>query len=189
MFAFFGAIRRSKGVENLVSCFQETRNPNLRLTITGVPYSDDIEHRLEQAARLDSRISLGLRIVSDFELQESVLAADAVVLPFEKILHSGSIIYALSCGKAVLTPNTPYAGDLQKQVGSQWLRTYAPPLTANDLSRLERRPQGKPNLEFLSIVESGRKLKHFYEQLCLTRSAHKAPLPAKTLVPARNRRR
>ena len=188
MFAFFGAIRRSKGVENLVSCFQETRNPNLRLTVTGVPYSDDIEHRLEQAAHSTAAFRWTCAS-SPTSNSKSVLAADAVVLPFEKILHSGSIIYALSCGKAVLTPNTPYAGDLQKQVGSQWLRTYAPPLTANDLSRLERRPQGKPNLEFLSIVESGRKLKHFYEQLCLTRSAHKAPLPEKTLVPARNRRR
>ena len=168
--AYFGTVRAYKGVDELLSCFRQTHDPRLRLAITGLAIGKRRE-ALEDAARQDPRISLDLRMVEDDELEDAVLSADAVVLPFRKTFHSGSIVYALCCGKAVVTPRTPYAADLQAQIGSQWLRLYDPPLRPAHLAALHDLPQDAPDLDFLSIARSGPQLRQFYEQICRPQAA------------------
>ena len=162
--AFFGAVRPYKGVDNLVTSFIETKDRNLRLVVAGYT-ENNLRNLLESAAGQDDRIMLDLRRLPERELSELVSSADIIVLPFKKTLHTGSIIYALSCGKAVITPAGAYANDLQNQVGPQWIKTYEPPLSPAHLSLLSVLPEGRPNLKFLSLCASGSKLNEFYRML------------------------
>jgi beta-1,4-mannosyltransferase len=163
--AFIGSIRPYKGVEELIDTFESLSDLNLRLVIAGRVSRAELRALLEGKAAYDKRIILDLRWQTEQDLEEIVLASDVLVLPFKQILHSGSVIYGLSCGKAVVTPKTEYANDLRRQVGPQWIRTYEPPLSVAILSELCRPTNGEPNLSFLSIYESGAKLKEFYEAL------------------------
>jgi beta-1,4-mannosyltransferase len=165
VFAFIGRIRPYKGVRNLVESFRATNDQNLRLVIAGLVRDQALRAFFEDAQSKDGRILLDLRLLPEDDLRQTVAATDVVVLPFERILHSGSVIYALSCGTPVLTPAAPYAADLQGQLGNRWVRTYDPPLSAAELVPFHKAPGEKPDLRFLSISESGQKLKAFYDAL------------------------
>jgi beta-1,4-mannosyltransferase len=169
--AFIGAVRLYKGLEELIAAFMGTSDPNLRLVIAGRVGKEQLRGLLENAVARDKRIILDLRWLSEQELAETVLAADIVVLPFKQTLHSGSVIYGLSCGKAVITPETDYANDLRRNVGPQWVRIYGPPLSPAALYNLCERMEGRPHLDFLSIRKSGKKLKTFYNSLVKSQCA------------------
>jgi beta-1,4-mannosyltransferase len=166
--AFIGHVRPYKGIRELLFSFGQTTDPTLRLVVAGMPIDPDVRTLIECAAGQDKRIILDLRWLPETDLQETLFASDFLVLPFRQTLHSGSIIYGLCCGKVVITPATAYANDLQLEVGTQWLKTYEPPFTSETLSALCIRPEGRPNLDFLSIIESGSKLEKFYRMLCNT---------------------
>lgn len=163
--AFVGGIRPYKGLEELITSFLAVHNPDMRLVIAGRLGKSGLRILLERAVAIDRRIVLDLRWLSERELQETALAADVLVFPFAQTLHSGSVVYGLSCGRAVITPAVDYANDLLRHVGSQWIRTYEPPLSAATLTKFCKRANGQPDLGFLSVYESGAKLKAFYENL------------------------
>jgi hypothetical protein len=52
-------------------------------------------------------------------------AADLAILPYREILNSGSAVLALSFNCPVLVPLRGALGELQTQVGEEWVRTYA----------------------------------------------------------------
>lgn len=103
---FFGAIRRYKGVPTLVEAFSRTSDSSLRLIIAGKPLDQDIQDQLAQAASSDPRITLYLKMVPDEEVAPLFSLADAVAIPFERTLTSGSVLLAMTLGKALLLPET-----------------------------------------------------------------------------------
>jgi beta-1,4-mannosyltransferase len=165
LLVFVGAIRRYKGVVELVRCFAGMASPTLRLLVAGELGDPALGDTLTQLAARDPRLHLAFGRLSDQELLATVCGADAVVLPFERTLHSGSLIYALSCGKPVITPRTAYASDLAALLGSEWVRTYEPPLTPELLARLCHPAAGAPDLTPLSTTASGAKIRDFYRSL------------------------
>jgi glycosyltransferase involved in cell wall biosynthesis len=165
LLAFIGAIKGYKGIEELVSSFTATSDQKLRLVIAGQISNPTDFKNLSNAKEIDDRILLEIKFLTDDEFEEIALAADQIVLPFKKILHSGSLVYALSCGKPVLTPEEPFAKDYQSQVGKHWIKTYTRPLSAETLSAAINPPEKSLDLDFLSITASGRKLKDFYMQI------------------------
>jgi beta-1,4-mannosyltransferase len=171
--AFVGSVKPYKGVEDLLSCFADIEDCNVRLVIAGQT-APKLRPVLEQAAKQDLRILLNLEWLTEAKLQETVVAADVIALPFREALHSGSIVLGISLGRPVITPTSPYANDLQAQVGKNWIITYEPPLSSKKLSCLlfeasraksAVRSGETPNLDFLSIYKSGSKLRGFYESL------------------------
>ena len=170
LFAFVGQIRRYKGIEELVKCFSRTDDPTYRLLIAGVTWSEGTRRFLQSSAECDSRIVLKLGNLVEREFASATLSADIVILPFKKYFHSGSIIYALSCGKPVCTPTTAYATDLRDQVGHQWMQLYQGDITPWVFTdTLTSSEVAKPGLEFLSIDSSGAKIRYFYEALLANR--------------------
>jgi beta-1,4-mannosyltransferase len=155
-----------KGAIELALVFTEVTNPNVRLVIAGQAADPEIRRRLCDIATRDRRILLNLQWLTDDELLETTAALDALMLPFNEILHSASIIYGLSCGKVIVTPETAFATDLQHRLGSQWIKTYKKPLSADVLSAIGKPPEHSAlDLEFLSINESGLKLQRFYREI------------------------
>ena len=165
VFAFIGQIRPYKGVEDLLECFVKVSDESVRLLIAGAIYDEQLRSKLQTYASADSRIILYLRHLSEDEFAIAALSADVIVLPFRKSFHSGSIIYALSAGRPVITPSNPFAVDLMAEVGEDWMRLYSDALSSDSFKIEEIPNRGKPNLKFLSIVESGAKAKTFYLSL------------------------
>lgn len=165
LLAFVGAVRRYKGVLELVRCFARLTRRDARLLIAGELGEPALGDTLAQLTAHDPRVRLAFGRLSDEALLATVSAADAVVLPFERTLHSGSLIYALSCGKPVITPHTAYASDLARLLGPEWVRTYEPPLTPEQLGQLLQPAHGAPDLSPLSTAASGAKIRDFYRSL------------------------
>ncbi len=114
--AFVGGVRPNKGVDRLVSAFQECHDPRLRLLIAGKP-GPPAGHidAIRAAAACDPRICLHLEFIPDDELQYYYRAADAVVLPFSRILTSSSAVLAMSFGRAVIAPRMGCLAELPEE--------------------------------------------------------------------------
>lgn len=101
---YFGAIRRYKGVLHLIELFQRIEAPHARLLIAGLPVGDVTAAEVAALASRDKRITPYLIHVPDADVQRYMLAADVVVLPFQDVLVSGSVMLAISWGRPVITP-------------------------------------------------------------------------------------
>jgi len=91
-----------KGTSDLIASFNRLSDPKALLVIAGTCQDAKLLHELESAASLNPKIFLMLDFVPDTEVQVYMNACDWVVLPFRKILNSGSVMLALSFGKPVI---------------------------------------------------------------------------------------
>jgi len=127
---FFGMLSKYKGVSDLVSAFREMPDPKLVLLIAGANEDPDEAAFLKSQAREDERIKLHLNFVPKDQVQYYFGAADLVALPFRKIWNSGSAMLALSFDRPILVPARDVFIELQRQIGTEWIRTYQGELTA-----------------------------------------------------------
>ncbi len=135
--ASIGFLGRYKGLDELTAVFSSSPDPDWRLLLAGAPKSQGagFVRELQRFARKDKRITVQPRRLSAQELHLVTYAADLVVAPFRKYLHSGSILHALSARVPVLTPDSPFARDMQSHFPPGWLHLYEPPLTAEWIER------------------------------------------------------
>lgn len=105
VFLNVGNIRPYKNVPGLVETFEELPGSDRRLLVVGQPPTDDSRReRLGRLCTRDDRVRTVFEYVPESELQVYLNAADAVVLPFEDVLTSGSVVLALSFGRPVVAP-------------------------------------------------------------------------------------
>ena len=105
VFLFLGQIRYYKGIDRLLQAFIELHQqfPKTRLLIAGKPV-ESVFKEDNIPEHLRSRITFVERYIPGDELQYFFNAADAVVLPYNKVLTSGSMLHALSFGRPVIAP-------------------------------------------------------------------------------------
>jgi glycosyltransferase involved in cell wall biosynthesis len=104
VYLFFGNIRPYKGVEGLVRAFKRL-DGDVRLFVVGRPLAEsNADDRLRTACAEDDRIETVFEFVPEEDIQRYMNAADALVLPFEEVLTSGSAILGMSFGRAVVAP-------------------------------------------------------------------------------------
>ena len=128
---YLGYISPYKNVPHLISTFRQLpmASENTTLLIAGKADDEAITRAVSSAAEGADNIQLHLRFISDGDLQIFFKAADLVVLPFEEILNSGSLILALSFDRPVLAPELGAVTDWKTQVGADWIKTYRGTLT------------------------------------------------------------
>jgi len=121
VFLFFGGIRPNKGVELLIRAFKELPDSDIRLLIAGkaFPPASYIEE-LRNSVSQDPRIILQLEYIPDERIQVYMNCADVVILPFAKILTSGTAHLAMSFGKPVIVPRTGCLPEMVES-GAGWL--------------------------------------------------------------------
>lgn len=102
--AFTGWLRPYKGVTELVQAFATLSEPYARLVIAGQAVDADYAARLGRLAAADPRVRLDLGFVPDEGLQVYLRAADVIACPFLEIFTSGSVLLAMSFGRAVIAP-------------------------------------------------------------------------------------
>ena len=116
VFLFFGNVRPYKGIDDLLAAFGRIGDEQARLLIAGKPPDDDAAARdLRERCEADDRIIADLGFVPDDDIQRYMRAADAVTLPFDRILTSGSAILAMSYENAVVAPEIGCLPDVLSQ--------------------------------------------------------------------------
>ena len=105
VFLFFGQVRGYKGIDNLISAFEELSklHPDAWLVVAGQPYRLDGESYLKTISR-NNRIICRFEFIDSTEIQLYMNASDAVVLPYRDVLTSGSVLLAFSFGIPVIVP-------------------------------------------------------------------------------------
>ena len=104
LFLFFGSIRPYKGIFELIDVFRKIENSKVRLLIVGRPSNDITKKELTDRCQIDDRIRTYLQYVPEDEIQIYMNAADVTVFPYTDILTSGSVLLAMSFGKAIVVP-------------------------------------------------------------------------------------
>lgn len=122
--SFVGRIRSYKNVPRLVRVFRAAADDQGVLLVAGRVHSADLHAEVLDAAAGDPRVRLFLDFVPNDKVQYFLNAADLVVLPFTEILNSGSALLALSFDRPVLLPDKGAMGELQAEVGEEWVKTF-----------------------------------------------------------------
>jgi len=105
VYLFFGNIRPYKNVPSLIEAFKGIDDPDARLLIAGQPPDAEADRRrLRERCESDERIRTFFEFVDPEEIQLYMNAADVVVLPFNQVLTSGSVVLAMSFGRPVIAP-------------------------------------------------------------------------------------
>lgn len=120
-----GQLRPYKNLPQLIRAFRELPDSETYLLIAGNPTDSALVDELHAAVAADERIQLHLRFIPAAMMQIYLRGADLVVLPYREILNSGSAILALSFACPVLVPALGALPELQRQMGTAWVRTYA----------------------------------------------------------------
>lgn len=132
VFLFLGQIRPYKGVEDLLTTWSAANLPDATLLIAGKPLAVDLP-ALEKLADQPS-VNANFSFVADDDLQVYFNACDLVVLPFKRILNSGSALLALSFDRPILVPSLGSLTELRDVAGTQWAKFYPPnELTPSEL--------------------------------------------------------
>jgi glycosyltransferase involved in cell wall biosynthesis len=134
---FFGMIRDYKNVDRLVAEARKVELTPFSLTVTGVCQDEELERRIREAAGEDMRVDLDIRngFVPDEELERTIDAHDAVVLPYRNILNSGVALHALGRNKPILAPRIGSLPELQQEVGEEWVHLFDGEITADHITR------------------------------------------------------
>ena len=104
VYLFLGHIKPYKGVESLIEAFKGIDARDTALLIVGQPFDAETAARIRSMAADDPRIRLVLKYVPDEDVQIYMQASNVVVFPFRKMHTSGSVLLAMSFGKAVVVP-------------------------------------------------------------------------------------
>lgn len=124
VFLCFGALRPYRNVSGLLDAFRATSGDDMRLLIAGGARDETLKAEIERMAARDPRVKLDLRHVPTEELQHHFRACDVVVLPYRDILNSGAALLALSFDRPVLLPDKGSMPELQRTVGTDWVRLF-----------------------------------------------------------------
>jgi len=158
--AYFGLIRRYKGVESLLEAYRAAseRDPALSLEIGGRPSSADLAELVTAAATSLRSVTTTLRFLDDAELVRIATSAQVVVLPYRFMHNSGSALAALSLDRPVLVPRNEVNARLAAEVGAGWVLPFDGELDADDLGEAlaRERPSGRPDLSRREWKDAGR---------------------------------
>jgi beta-1,4-mannosyltransferase len=106
VFLSLGHVRPYKGLQGCVALFKNIDDPSARLLIVGKPITDAFAQELQRDCMPDPRIRCVLTFVPDHDIQLYLNAADLMILPFQQIFTSASLILAMSFSKAIVAPKT-----------------------------------------------------------------------------------
>ncbi|MCU1259356.1 MAG: glycosyl transferase group 1 [Bryobacterales bacterium] len=106
VFLYFGMIRPYKNVEGLIEAWKSLPELAERATLIIAGEAEDPVYRryIADIARDVPSLKLQLGRIPDEQVHLFFSAADAVVLPFNRILTSGSLLLAMTFAKPVIAP-------------------------------------------------------------------------------------
>jgi glycosyltransferase involved in cell wall biosynthesis len=102
-----GNMRGYKGIVPMIHAFTRLRaeRKNIRLLLAGRILEDEIRDQIAETVSKVGGITFHPHFVADDQIQLFMNAADAFVLPYERVLTSGAALLAISFNKPVLAPS------------------------------------------------------------------------------------
>lgn len=112
---FFGAIRKYKNIDLLISAVKELDFDDVELNIVGNCYSDEYAQYLQNLIGENRNIKCDFRLVCDENIPEIIDNSHILVLPYnlESSLNSGTTIMAFSYSRTVLSSQTGTLSDIE----------------------------------------------------------------------------
>jgi beta-1,4-mannosyltransferase len=123
VFLFLGSVRPYKGIFDLIDAFRNVKSSRAKLLIAGKPADNSMKDELLLRCQNDDRINAHLQYIEDSEVQVYMNSADVTVFPYTDILTSGSVLLAMSFGKAIIVPQI---GCISETLDSQGAFLYNP---------------------------------------------------------------
>jgi glycosyltransferase involved in cell wall biosynthesis len=111
VFLFFGAISAYKGITDFLSALVKMPSGSVPL-VRIVGQVRDAELRSALLSAENDQVVVIPERVTDEQLDDELMNADVVVLPFRDITTSGSVIMAMSYGKPVIIPDLAALRDI-----------------------------------------------------------------------------
>ncbi|KHT60316.1 hypothetical protein RJ44_04560 [Alteromonas macleodii] len=102
----FGILRPYKGIEDIVKAVNSVGNKNIVLYIAGAVHDQNYANTLTELANENSNILLKFEFLEDQALIDALHSSDVVACPFSSTLTSGSVILAMTEGKALILPKS-----------------------------------------------------------------------------------
>jgi beta-1,4-mannosyltransferase len=119
----FGNLRRYKGVEQLVTSFNDLPQPSAwRLRIIGTPESGDYGSELSALCGGNPLIELVLGRQEDPAMVREIQRASIVAIPYNQVYNSGVALMALTLQRPIVVTNSETMTELQREVGEVWVR-------------------------------------------------------------------
>lgn len=150
LYLHLGALRPYKGIEHLLEVWQENQNSlsDASLLIAGCCYDPSYLQKLQALAAQTNRVIFHPAFIEDEQIHLYFSAADFVVLPYTRILTSGSVILAMSFNKPVIAPRL---GAIPEVLGAADSLLYDP-ADAQGLSRSIQKSQDCQLEEFKTLT-------------------------------------
>ncbi len=145
--ASIGLVRPYKNLGELVEATRDIDPSTLEVAIVGKRHDANYAAELEASAPDNAVLSWQLsdEIIDQTELDAAIDRAHGIVLPYRKILNSGSAILALSRARPVLVPAIGSMPELAELVGYDWVRLYAGELDGQVLSEFAAHIRSMPS--------------------------------------------
>ena len=118
----FGQVRPYKGFQDLVERFRQA-DLDATLMVAGDPTDQHATADLIARAGDDPRIRLDLRFHDPSETSLLFSAADRVILPYRKVTTSGTLVLALSLGRACVIPDDASLLDISGEAAVERFRS------------------------------------------------------------------
>ena len=131
---FLGAIRRYKGLEDLLHVLDKilSLTDNFYIMICGKPMDQKLANIIINFCKRHSNKCLTmLKFIPDEEIQLYINASDVGIIPYKQVTTSGSALLFLSFGKPVIVPNLL---PLREQIGDAGI--YYKPDDINSLRKV-----------------------------------------------------
>lgn len=107
VYLFIGSIKPYKGIEKLIEAFNNIDDNNSSsLLIAGKLFVDETD--LTRLINKNKKIHCDFNFISDEQIADIILSADAIVLPFIEITTSGSALLAPSFNRPIIAPRSSF---------------------------------------------------------------------------------
>jgi len=126
VFLFLGMIRPYKGILELIDIFAQLQGQDVQLVLAGKPLNAEITVQIQEKIANQPHIRFIPGFVPDAQIQVYMNACDAVIFPYRDILTSGSVILAMSFGKACIAPRMGCIGETLNGSGAFLYDPQAP---------------------------------------------------------------
>lgn len=104
VYLYFGIIRPYKGVSNLVKAFNAIPADKKKLLICGNCPSKELKDELFALADNNPNITFVFDYIPDEDIQNYFQASNVVVLPFNEVTTSSSVMLSMAYGRPVIVP-------------------------------------------------------------------------------------
>ena len=121
-FLFFGAIRRYKGVEQLLEAFSRLEGAQYRLILAGRVIEPEENEWLQQWRDRDPRIRFQIGFIPDGDVAPILSLSKVLVLPYTATLSSGVVSLGLAFGMPMLLSEQARVYDVPGEQGARYFK-------------------------------------------------------------------